>query len=206
MNDLTEYAARFQELFPRYSDACYEAILTLVNQYAQQNVMATVRGQPFIQLVELLRPLVAIKNYKSQVPFPEALKEVLECFIRVKQCDPASEGEIDELFKQLIRMQGFQLPTVSAVFHFCHPDTFPIVDENVEAACETLAKEYCDDFKHFTVPKRPGPTTSEANKRNKYREFNDFIDWVMLLQSEHTDNVSYRFVDKALMVIGRYGL
>jgi hypothetical protein len=204
MESLSQYAEAFDHYYPNYSEGRYAQIALLVERYAEHNVLSHIQSAEFQQFSELLRPLIAIKNYKSQVPFPEDLAAVIENIIHIRR---TTVGPIDvfgnhaDYFNALIQQQGFQLPTVSAVFHFCHRDRFPIVDVNVEAACVLLKEQYPAEFP-MSAPRLPAPSTSPANKLAKYRDFISFIQKIIELQQEHVEDVSLRYIDRALMVLG----
>ena len=205
MDSLERYAEFFDEAYPEYADARYSEIEGLVAQYGQANVLATVQSAEFARFVGLVRPLIAVKNYKSQVPFPEPLQEVLGYVVKIKRADvgnPDLFANHKELFSQFVALQGVQLATASAVFHFCHPDSFPIVDVKVKRACALLSERFPDDFSHLAVPILPAANTTAKNKLKKYREFIAFIDQVVLLQRAHGGDPDYRHIDKALMVLG----
>ena len=136
MHDLAPYARAFDTEYPDYADARYAEITSLIDSYgSSEDLLSIIAGKPFELLTELIRPITAVKNYKSQTPFPEDIRPVVANVIELKRCD-IGEGTLaqktGELFRALIKAQGFQLPTVSAVFHFCHPNAFPIVGRNVE--------------------------------------------------------------------------
>jgi len=205
MENLDRYARFFDTAYPEYTENRYAYIQRLVLVYDAANTLNVVKERQFAEFVELVSPLIAIKNYKSQVPFPEKLQEVIECIINIRGVAVGSPDIFSNhkaLFKQLILFQGFQLPTVSAVFHFCHTDHFPIVDSNVEAACALLKERYPNDFANFKVPLLPKSYTFAENKLDKYSEFVLFINRVMSLQRVHGSNPTYRSIDKALMVLG----
>jgi len=204
--DLSRYERAFDQAYPKYATDRYQAIKTLTDRFGVYQALQQIQSSQFQQFAELLEPLIAIKNYKSQTPFPSDIKTVLGYVIELKQCNvpvmPLS-GEPERIFLAIIEQKGFQLPTVSAVFHFCHPRWFPIADRNVKAACEKLKKAHASDFEGIEVPKLPDATTSATNKLMKYRSFITFIEHVARLQREqHGGAPDYRFVDKALMVLG----
>ncbi len=80
-----------------------------------------------------------------------------------------------EQIDALLKLEGFQLPTVSAVLHYCHPNAFPIVDVNVEAACALLKEQHEMDFVNLNKPTLPASNTSVKNKKGKYLAFIVFI-------------------------------
>jgi hypothetical protein len=205
--DLTQYANHFDAKYPAYADGPYNALLALTNRYAgQDNLYEVIYGEAFEHFESLLEPLVKIKNYKSQIPFPTDIRTILRVVVDVKRSQLADALAADEppaLFVQLLRIEGFQLPTPSAVFHFCHPNMFPIVDTNVRNACALLKKNHPKDFEDMTEPTLPAVSTSPANRWRHYRSFVVFLDRVIDLQrAEHGGLPGYRFVDRALMVLG----
>lgn len=203
MENLNRYANAFDNFYPRYTDARYGAIQELVARLDQPGVRDALQSDSSLAFAELLEPLIAIKNYKSQTPFPQGFLDALICMLSIRQ---TTIGEADifsnheSLFNDLISVQGFQLPTVSAVFHFCSPESFPIVDRNVEGACKLLKERYPRHFANFDAPRLP--TLSAGNKLTYYRNFITFINRVKELQSEYGATPNYRYIDKALMVFG----
>jgi hypothetical protein len=204
MENLDRYARFFDAAYPEYTEVRYKEIGRLVSRYDAPEILSVVRGQQFAEFVDLVRPLTAIKNYKSQVPYPENLQEVVCCIIGIR-VTPVGHPDIfrnhKPLFEQLVSVQGFQLPTVSAVFHFCHADCFPIVDVNVKAACAILKERYPNEFSHHEAPLLPAPNTSAINKLRKYEAFVAFIDRIRSLQRAYGGSPTYRHTDKALMVL-----
>lgn len=206
MRDLFLYEQAFDSEYPKYATDPYAEISALTECLNEPGTLQDLRSTEFKRLIKLVTPIIAIKNYKSQVPFPRKLTEVLEYAIAIKQCtvpDTPLTEEPKRLFLALIEQEGFQLPTVSALFHFCHPSYFPIVDRNVEVACALLKDSHASDFEEYDAPRLPVATTSAENKAAKYRSFIKFIDRVRTLHDEqHGGTTDYRFVDKALMVLG----
>ena len=158
----------------------------------------------FQQFVDLLEPLIEIKNWKAQTPFPTDIKTVLRSFVQLKQCtlpSPPLSGEPARLFCTFVNQQGFGLPTASAVFHFCHPCSFPIVDANVMNACRILDRDCPSEFVGLKMPNMPAQYATPDSKLMKYQHFIAFIDPVVQLQrNQYGGSPDYRFVDKALMV------
>jgi hypothetical protein len=205
MKNLAPYAACFDRSYPEYADERYKAISDLMALYDEQAATAVIASPDFSIAAELLQPLIAIKNYKSQVPFPRDLSSTLSTLVSVRSKPSPERATLQDfapLFDELISTQGFQLPTVSAVFHFSHPRHFPIVDVNVQAACAHLLAEHPTVFDGLTLPKLPAPATTPANKRRKYQDFITFLSKVLELQRSYTPNANFRLLDKALMVIG----
>jgi hypothetical protein len=205
MDSLEKYARIFDKKYINYSDVRHQKISTLIKVYDTPDVAARVQSGEFAKLIELIAPVIAIKNYKSQIPFPEDLVSVVLCIIEIRSAPPSSSDVLSRHkapFDKLLSLQGFQLPTVSAVLHFSHPEYFPIVDVNVEAACSHLKKIYPDDFTMLDEPSLPAVTTSADNKTEKYGVFIKFINKVRELQGGHGGQADFRYIDKALMVLG----
>jgi hypothetical protein len=207
MDNLSRYEQAFDTEYPDYRDARDSEIMSLVARYGHgEDLLSIIRGEDFKRFAELLRPVTAIKNYKSQTPFPEDVRVVMVNVIELKRCEIGGDAlsqKPGQLFCELIGTQGFQLPTVSAVFHFCHPRAFPIVDRNVESACAILRDRHPSDFSHLEAPRLPAATTTAKNKLAKYRSFIAFLDQVVALQRQgYGGDADYRFIDKALMVLG----
>jgi hypothetical protein len=206
IRDLSPYERAFDDAYPDYATGPYEAIKALTERFTASQALQLIDCNQFQRFAELLEPLIEIKNYKAQAPFPTNIRTVIRLVIQLKQCavpSPPLSGNPERIFFAILDQKGFQLPTISAVFHFCHPGSFPIVDRNVEAACEILKDAHASDFRGLRVPKLPASTTSALNKLEKYRAFMAFIDHVVQLQrNQYGGGPDYRFVDKALMVLG----
>jgi hypothetical protein len=210
MEDLSRYARAFSESYPRYEDQRYLNIVEIVTRYDAAEAAAVAASAEFLRLLPVIQPIIAIKNYKSQVPFPENdLAEVVRCVIAIRRAEPGNLlNEPRDLIHKLLKFQGFQLPTASAVLHFSHPEHFPIVDRNVRAACKLLKERFPDGFKDIAVPVLPSVKTKPASKVNAYITFKDFIDRTRELQSHFEESdvfdqtPTYRQIDKALMVLG----
>lgn len=205
MDSIEKYAKIFDESYPDYADSRYGEIKKLVEVYDAPGVPDLIAGEDFKRFAALIRPVIAIKNYKSQIPFPEDVAAVIQCVASIRAAKPLP-GDILKVhkvqFEKLLSLQGFQLPTVSAVFHFCHPNDFPIVDINVEAACALLKERYPDALKNIEEPSLPAANTSSKNKAEKYLAFIAFITKVKALQAIHGGQSDFRYIDKALMVLG----
>lgn len=205
MDSLDKYKNLFDESYPKYADSQYGEIKRLVEIYDAPDTLDLLKNEEFRKFLALVKPVIAIKNYKSQIPFPEDLVTVVQCVIAIRSTK-AKSGDILEAhkthFENLLSLQGFQLPTVSAIFHFCHPDSFPIVDVNVAAACTFLKTRFPEDFKDIKAPILPAANTSSSKKAETYVAFIAFIDRVRSLQAQHDGQSDYRDIDKALMVLG----
>jgi hypothetical protein len=207
MDDVSRYEQAFGRFYPGRRYARYSEIKSLTERYAtSEDLLSLIGKKDFKRFAELLRPITAIKNYKSQTPFPEDVHAVMVNVIELKRCaigrDALSQRP-GQLFGALISIQGFQLPTVSAVFHFCHPRKFPIVDQNVESACAILKDRHKVDFLQVQGPNLPAATTTDKTKLAQYRLFIAFLDKIIALQRKtHAGNPDYRFIDRALMVLG----
>jgi len=156
-------------------------------------------------VLSLIIPLIKIKNYKSQIPFPVVIFDVVEKVVELKNTVPTHELSETEIliFDQLINLEGFQLPTVSAIFHFCHPSSYPIVDRNIQASCGLLATEFSEELNRISLPILPAANTSIENKLGKYRNFISFLTEVKNLHNnQHQTEYSFRSLDQELMVYG----
>lgn len=206
METLEKYAEHFDEAYPDYREVRYLEIRQLVEAFDAADTIEFFQSECFLKAVALIRPLVAIKNYKSQVPFPEDIATATACIARIRNTAVDSDDVLHHhrgLIQQLLEQQGFQMPTISAVLHFCHPKCFPIVDRNVEAACALLKTRYEADFTELTAPKIPAGNTSTENQLQKYEAFITFLNRIVELQGAHCMSApSYRYIDKALMVLG----
>lgn len=204
MKNLEIYRKFFDTAYPDYLDTEYEEISRLMRAIPDiDKVISTFKSSEAKDLLGLIIPLIKIKNYKSQIPFPEDIFHTTKLIAEIKNGTPMdnlSEEHVG-LFGELLEVEGFQLPTVSAVLHFCHPDFYPIVDRNIESACDSLLKEIQDSG--ITKPKLPASTTSTNNKLTKYRQFILCLTKLRKLHNrQHATNYSFRELDKALMVYG----
>lgn len=204
MNSLQPYVERFDAAYPYYADEPYHEVRQLVAVYTATDAFEIVGSAGFARAVELIRPVIAIKNYKSQVPFPVEVVPAITCVMQI-HCTAVDAAALPDahraLLAQLLGFQGFRLPTASAVMHFCHPDRFPIVDVNVQGACAVLKARYKSDFQGLDAPRIPYQDNPDPVIA-AYCKFIAFIDKVRELQAEHGTSHDYRYVDKALMVLG----
>jgi len=206
MINLTPYALRFDSEYPKYRDDTYLRILAVVAKIPSVATVKRMTADPAFQnFLTLADPVIAIKNYKSQIPFPTQLVTLWTQIAELKDCSITGAsllGEPGEVFRNIISLDGFQLPTVSAIYHFCHPGDFPIVDRNVAAACDYLCRK-CD--KLGLAPKLPPPKAPAECKMARYTAFIKFIEHLLFLMREghaHPEELDFRFIDKALMVLG----
>lgn len=206
MNNLEPYKTYFDQAYPDYADAEYSNIKKLVQALPESKEAAdTFVSQDANAVYALIIPLIKIKNYKSQIPFPEEFFRAARLIVDIKNSDTTKNfsDEITRLIGEFLRIKGFQLPTVSAVLHFCHPSIYPIVDRNIEAACGLLSNEFPDEFDEKDAPILPAATTSERNKIAKYQAFIKFLSRIKQAHNnQFGTNYSYRELDKALMVYG----
>jgi hypothetical protein len=205
MHNLQPYVDVFDDAYPDYADEPYYEIRHLVDVYQANNACETVHSAEFARAVELIQPLIAIKNYKSQVPFPSDVVNAIDCIVEIHQMEVTLNevrGVQAALMTRLLGIQGFRLATASAVMHFCHPSHFPIVDVNVAAACALLKAQYNGDFEGFEVPRIPHYQGNPDAVIVAYRRFISFIDRVRILQNQYGGPGDYRYIDKALMVLG----
>ena len=212
MIDLSPFIDNFDDEFPEYGDDEYGVIRDLAESLRQEEIRAFVNHQQFDEFVSCLLPLIAIRNYKSQVPFPSELRAVVHCMLEIADLDvgnPPGDIEIGaEHFALLTDLQGFELPTVSAVFHFCFPDHFPIVDRYVNAADRHLYDvDEDNEFRGRPDLVRtvlPAANTSNGNKMNHYKNFIRYAFRIAELQArQYGHDFSIREVDKGLMVLGK---
>ena len=205
MESLEKYADFFEAAYPDYADARYSKIRMALSLYDGEGAEDFVMSSDFERAVALMLPVILIKNYKSQIPFPENIPAVIKAFFMVKTARVNPDDIFEQLrpaFSHLLSLQGFQLPTVSAVLHFFHPAHFPIVDRNVQSACELLIRQHPESFAGYAPPVMPAPGTSIDNKLKKYLDFIRVIDRIMELHPPGVLSERYREMDKALMVLG----
>ena len=210
VKSLDAYAAAFTRTYPKYTDARYKEIRDSVKIFARPGALEQAQSAEFNNACGLFLPLIELKNFKSQVPFPRNAQKAITCCIRIASAKAIRRSnkfaQLGELFLDLIEQEGFQLPTVSAVFHFSHPRAFPIVDVNVARACAILKKEFSARFKGISAPRLPSPKTSSSDKLARYHDFMKFIDMTSGLWRPGASAPSYRELDKALMVLGGGGV
>jgi hypothetical protein len=204
IENLEIYRKFFDTVYPDYADTEYEEISKLIRAIPDiDKVISTFKSSEAKEILGLIVPLIKIKNYKSQIPFPEDIFHAAQLIAEIKSGTPKeslSEEHVD-LFGKLLEIEGFQLPTVSAVLHFCHPAFYPIVDRNIESACNSLLEKIPDS--EITKPKLPVSTTTTNNKLTKYRQFISCLNELRKLHNtQHATNYSFRELDKALMVYG----
>jgi hypothetical protein len=205
MRSLEGYTKYFDEVYLKYGDARYGHVLRLVKAYDVADVKDYVKGPDFGKAARVIEPLTAIKNYKSQVPYPSDTTGTITCIIELRKTNVTRKDVLSRHYDTLTRLLGigaFQLPTVSAILHFCHPRYFPIVDINVTRACALLKRRHPSDFKGLVPPQLPAHSELASNKIEKYRYFIRFIDRIIELQKRIEGQHDYRRIDKALMVLG----
>lgn len=206
MENLTKYGEQFEDSFRAFGDARYNRIIESLCEYAQRDLEETLSSKQFADLCRLVKPIIEIKNYKSQTPFPVDLETTIRVIAGVKRWDPAQDenlSQLDDHLKGLITLDGIRLPTASAVLHFCHPEHFPIVDVNVEAACRRLKESCPEEFSKLDLPKLPATTDKRAETSvTSYRQFIRFLCAVLQKQRRYSRGANFRSLDKALMVLG----
>jgi hypothetical protein len=212
MIDLSPYIGDFDDVFPEYGDGEYAVIRDLADTLQEDEIQAFLDHDQFDVFVSCLLPLIEIRNYKAQVPFPTELRSVLGCMLDIAHLDVGNApGDIEvgaEQFELLMGLKGFDLPTVSAVFHFCFPNHFPIVDRYVNAADRFLYDEDQDnEFRGQEDLRRtvlPAANTSIENKKMHYNNFIRFVFRIADLQAhQYGHHFSIREIDKGLMVMGK---
>src|SRR6267142_1235754 len=185
MENLERYARLFDIVYPNYGDARYREIQGLIERYDVPDARNYVTSNEFAKAASLIEPLTAIKNYKSQVPYPEEISRVVACIIQIRPAmiDPADLlGTVRQSVMTMLNSQGFQLPTTSAILHFCHPKHFPIVDVNIEAACALIETRSASQFASIPVPSLPRPHKRPLAKIEHYLGFIRFLSQVVELQ------------------------
>ncbi|VAW40230.1 Cysteine desulfurase [hydrothermal vent metagenome] len=206
MRNLEVYRQYFEQAYPKYADGEYTIIAEMIHGLPSvDNATNTLNSDCANQVLALILPLIKIKNYKSQIPFPVAIYDAVREITKLKNTNPLQDlsGEQITIFEQLLNIEGFQLPTVSAVFHFCHPRVHPIVDRNIQGACNLLATEFQGELNGVPLPILPAANTSIRNKLAKYRDFISFLAAVKgLHNNQHQTEYDYRDLDQALMVYG----
>lgn len=206
MENLEIYKSYFNQAYPDYADSEYAAIAKMISALPTIDHASKILSSDCAdKVLSLIVPLVKIKNYKSQIPFPIAIFDAISLIVEIKNTSPSEDVSNShiKLFEKFIEVKGFQLPTISAVLHFCHPRVYPIVDRNIEAACGLLSKEFPDEFKEDLLPSLPASTTSSGNKLAKYKAFISFLTKVKNLHNQqHNTRYEFRDLDKALMVYG----
>lgn len=205
MQNLEKYARQFPKKFGPYSDARYTAISGLISQLDQRDVRKHVCSKHFRRAVSLIQPLVAIKNFKSQTPFPQDIAAAVEAVLSIRTARVRRASRFDDIedgFAALNKIEGFGVPTISAVLHFCHPHQFPIVDRNVLHACKILIDKYPREFAGYACPGLANRAAHVGVKLQRYEQFVCVIDRIIERHPPSPIKASYRAIDKALMVLG----
>ena len=205
MRNLEVYKRHFDQEYRAYSDAKYLEIAALISALPSvEDASETFNSDEAGKVLSLVAPLIEIKNYKSQTPFPVSLFDAAKIIIEIKNT-AASENISSahvKLIGGLLGVKGFRLPTVSAVLHFCHPNEYPIVDRNIKAACALLHEEFPGELSEYPPPTLP-TTMKPLNNIAKYKAFIGFLTKVKQLHNEqYQTNYGFRDLDKALMVYG----
>jgi hypothetical protein len=204
MINLQPFKNRFDSEFPAYSSEHYQKIRDCVAAIpTAEKVEELLASTPGKQVLDLLHPLIEVKNYKSQVPFPTNPYGALCNIAKLKDLGaPQAESETFgaqrfDIFKALIDNKGLDLPTVSAIFHFCFPGSYPIVDRNIAAACNELCP----------LEQPPALPTYGASADYKWKVYERFTDCLNRLMAAHNKayetGYDFRSLDKALMVYGK---
>jgi hypothetical protein len=210
MIDLDPFKKYFDHCYPRYGEKRYNNICLLVKMLPpSEDIESCLESQQGRTLIAVVKSLVEIVNYKSQKPFPTDLPALIREIVRLKRAsvnDNRLGHDFEGVFNALLKMEGLQLPTVSAIFHFCYPSQYPIVDRWIAASCELLVERYGQVLGSFPcqAPRLPAPNASEENKLKKYKDFISLLDRIRQVQeSQYQTAYCYRELDKALMVFGK---
>jgi hypothetical protein len=207
MIDLRNDEQRFDNEFPAYGNARYAGIAACVAALPTardlRDLLASACGR---RVLDLLRTLLEIRNYKAQVPFPRNPAGVLHAIATLKDLgaprddDDAFGPRRQDVFERLVGFDGFELPTVSAVFHFCFPDRYPIVDRNIETACKAL----CNGLDTGEPP--PALPAYAASAERKWTAYRTFAHCLQRIRQAHNarygTTYDFRALDRALMVYG----
>jgi hypothetical protein len=92
-------------------------VLRLVKAYDVADVKDYVKGPDFGKAARVIEPLTAIRNYKSQVPYPSDIAGTITCIIELRKTNVTRKDVLCRHYDTLTRLLGigaFQLPTVSA--------------------------------------------------------------------------------------------
>ena len=202
--NLEAFRQRFDSNYPRYTDAPYFEILNLISELddGDRDLLTSRDGA---RVLNLLLPVIKIKNYKTQVPFPENVTDLVDLILRLRFTEisgPESWMKIEDLLMRLLAVQGIQLPTASAYLHFCHPEHCPIVDRNIQSACEILFITHPDRYT-LGLPRLPSQSATSDSKVQSYNSLKLFLDETRLYQNQtYNTDWCFRDLDKALMVLG----
>jgi hypothetical protein len=214
LEDLTPYENYFNTAFPNYNDDVYAEIRHASNDWRDPGAMGVIDDENIEPFLGLLGPLVKIYNFKNTIDFPSNPKEAIRSLINVMNAElgeapglndpPIQVGDYHQLIASLIGHEGIALRTATAYLHFCYPDHFPIIDKNVKKGCARLFNIYPQDFERFDgAPILPPYGDDIETQLTRYQDFVNFIAHVKLLQFQYDPEVTFRKVDKALMVIGK---
>ena len=227
MEDLTKYRNQFQSEFPRYSNQRYAAIVQLFEEYDDPDACTVIGSEQFDNFLRFVKPIVAVKDFKSQSSFPESkLSLVIEKAAELRKTDKrlkCDHKKFETIFQELVSSTeqgksesnksaqksvrtGFDLATGSALFHFCMPDKFPIVDMYVKEACKYLSDKYAREI-GCHCPNFPSAKSSAAYKWKCYKDYISFLDSIRFIQNRRVTRKSeewkLRDLDCALMVLGK---
>jgi hypothetical protein len=207
MIDLLPYSKQFDELFPKYTDQRYVEIKELVDSYVDV-IAADLDSDEFRTGIKLISPFIALRNYKTQIPFPLDLKNVIANIIALRSLKISEETKFSpnasEIFWKLLEFKGLGFPIVTTIFHFCHPDKYPIIDRYIRKACSLIkVDDLVGEFKGVAAPTFPQSLYSKGSSVNKYIGYISFLNRVLELQlTQYGHKMEYRTLDKALMVLG----
>lgn len=84
MIDLEPFIALFNTKFPEYGDEPYNEICDLAESLADDNIQNLIANDQFDEFVACVSPLIGIKNYKTQIPFPLNLRAAIQNLVDVK--------------------------------------------------------------------------------------------------------------------------
>jgi len=227
LEDLTKYRNQFQSEFPKYSSQRYAAIVQLFEAFDDPDACTVIASSAFENFLRFVKPIVAVKDFKSQSSFPESkLSLVIEKAAELRNLDKrlkCDHKNFEKIFQELVSSTkqgktessksakksvrtGFDFATGSALFHFCMPDKFPIVDMYVKEACKYLNDKYAREIGcHY--PEFPSAKASAAHKWKCYKDYIQFLESIRVTQNRRGtrggEKWKLRDLDCALMVLGK---
>ena len=146
MRDIIKDALRFDDRFPDFGDRRYSSLVRDVKIYSNIGFKKNLGEPSVVEVLQSVAPLIELRNYKSTIPMTKNLLNLLELVhdisvLEFEDTKFANDESPRKLFLKLISMEGILMPSASAVFHFCHPNKFPIVDRYVSVS-----------YTHLTLP------------------------------------------------------
>lgn len=189
--------------FPRFQDRDYHQVVDAVAGLRQLILCDGLDDGLVRNCIHLLSPLLLVRDYKSQARLtsePVDLKLLVDAYISLLKSDLVRDNHDDtarRFVEATTTLSGIGLPMASAYLHFAHPDLYPIVDRYVVSA---LRSDMFGDVPGFQRPRglasHKGMNASLWAER--YLEQKGALDSII----GAFEGLSYRDLDKALMVLG----